>query len=115
MSLFAKRLSKCLFDDGLGTAIINIIVLIPILIMYGLWFNIPSFDDIFSLRKEVKYLLTFGAICVILSVVINIVLFVMEDADDFEYQVELQLVEIFIYHILVFGIFMVCTIDCIYI
>ena len=79
--------------------------------MYGLWFNIPSFDDIFSLRKEVKYLLTFGAICVILSVGINIVLFVMEDENDFEYEIELQLAQIFVYHILVFGIFMVCTMN----
>jgi len=95
-----------LFDDGLGTAIINIIVLIPILIMYGLWFNIPSFDDIFSLRKEVKYLLTFGAICVILSIIINVILFVMDGNADFEYDIELQLAQIFVYHILVFGVFM---------
>ena len=93
---------------GLSTAIVNIIMFIPILVMYVLWFNIPDFDDVFALRKEVKYLLTFGAIFVILYATIKVTLVVMGNDSNFEYKVQLQLAGILIHHLLMFGIFMVC-------
>lgn len=93
-------------EEAESAVLEEVLIAIPIAMMYILWLSTPSLDDLFLLRREIKLLMIYGFLCILIHSAIDGVLY--GDGDGFEYEIELQLVLTLVDHMIVFGIFVVC-------